>query len=72
MKLSVVMPVYNGENHGNRKKPNQLDYHRRIVQWFGHYLKGEPAPDWITNGLPYEDQQRLLKYGQSAPKAIIP
>jgi dipeptidyl aminopeptidase/acylaminoacyl peptidase len=67
-----VMLVYNGENHGNRKKPNQLDYHRRIVQWFGHYLKGEPAPDWITSGLPYEDQQRLLKYGQSAPKAIIP
>ena len=31
---------------------NQLDYHRRIVQWFAHYLKGEPAPKWITEGVP--------------------
>ncbi len=51
-----VFIVYNDENHGFRKKENQLDYHRRIMEWFGHYLKGEPAPDWIREGVPYLDQ----------------
>ncbi len=67
-----VLLSYNGENHGNRQKPNQLDYHRRIVEWFGHYLKGEPAADWITEGVPYEDQMRMLKNGRTKPKEIIP
>jgi dienelactone hydrolase len=57
----VVLLAYAGEDHGLRKKPNQLDYHRRIVEWFGHYLKGEPAPEWITNGVRYLDRERELK-----------
>ena len=28
----------------------QCDYHRRIRQWLDHYLKGAPAPAWITKG----------------------
>jgi dipeptidyl aminopeptidase/acylaminoacyl peptidase len=51
-----VFIVYNDENHGFSKEPNRRDYHRRINEWFGHYLKGEPAPDWITDGIPYLDQ----------------
>jgi dipeptidyl aminopeptidase/acylaminoacyl peptidase len=47
----LVMLVYADENHSATQKPNQIDYHRRILQWFGHYLKGEPAPDWITKGV---------------------
>lgn len=49
----VVMLVYPGEDHGLRRRPNQLDYHRRIQAWFGHYLKGEPAEKWITEGTPF-------------------
>ncbi len=60
-KKDVVLLVYAGEDHGLRKKPNQLDYHRRIVEWFGHYLKDEPAPSWITNGLSYLDREQELK-----------
>lgn len=60
-KKDVVLLAYAGEDHGLRKKPNQLDYHRRIVEWFGHYLKGEPAPEWIANGVPYLDRERELK-----------
>lgn len=56
-----VLLVYEGENHSNSKKPNQLDYHRRIIQWFGHYLKGDPAPQWISEGVPYLEQERALK-----------
>lgn len=50
----MVLLVYEDEDHGFRKKPNQIDYHRRILEWFGHYLKGEPAPDWITKGIALE------------------
>lgn len=50
-KKNVVMLVYNGEDHGLRVKKNQVDYHRRIRQWFDHYLKGAPAEKWITSGV---------------------
>ncbi|MEX1182123.1 MAG: prolyl oligopeptidase family serine peptidase, partial [Gemmatimonadota bacterium] len=46
----MVMLVYEGENHSLSKEPNKKDYHRRIMEWFGHYLKGEPAPKWIIEG----------------------
>ena len=56
----MVMLSYEGENHGLAREPNQLDYQRRIMEWFGHYLKGEPAPDWIESGLSYIEQQDRL------------
>lgn len=53
-----VMLVYEGENHGLAKKPNQIDYHRRILEWFGHHLKDEPAADWIINGVRFLERDR--------------
>ncbi|MFC2161643.1 S9 family peptidase [Acidobacteriota bacterium] len=49
-KKNVVMLTYIGEDHGLRQKHNQQDYQRRILAWFGHYLKGESAESWITDG----------------------
>jgi dipeptidyl aminopeptidase/acylaminoacyl peptidase len=46
-----VLLVYPGENHSLARRPNQIDYHRRALEWFGHYLKGEPAPEWMTEGV---------------------
>ena len=67
----MVLLVYEGEGHSFRKKPNQLDYHRRILEWFGHYLKGEPAPKWIKDGIPLKDQEderrRVAEDGPAAP-----
>jgi dipeptidyl aminopeptidase/acylaminoacyl peptidase len=57
----VVLLVYGGEDHGLHKKENQMDYQRRIFAWFGHYLKDEPAPAWMTIGQSYLDRQRELK-----------
>jgi dienelactone hydrolase len=57
-KKDVVLLVYANEDHGLRQKSNQIDYHRRILQWFDHYLKGEPAPAWMTNGVSYLDKER--------------
>jgi len=53
----MVLLVYEGEDHGFRQKANQVDYHRRILEWFGHYLKGEPAPEWITQGVRWADHE---------------
>jgi dipeptidyl aminopeptidase/acylaminoacyl peptidase len=55
---NFVMLVYNDENHGLAKKKNQVDYHRRQIEWFDHYLNGAPAPKWITEGQSYLDRQR--------------
>jgi dienelactone hydrolase len=50
---NVVLLVYGGEDHGLRQKANQIDYHHRIMEWFGHYLKGEAAAPWITSGVSF-------------------
>jgi dienelactone hydrolase len=60
-KKDVVLLVYGGEDHSNRRKANQMDYHRRIVQWFGHYLKNEPAESWIKDGVTFLDREQELK-----------
>jgi dipeptidyl aminopeptidase/acylaminoacyl peptidase len=59
---NVVLLVYGAEDHGLRKKADQVDYERRILAWFGYYLKGDtpPAP-WIVEGETYLDHQRELK-----------
>jgi len=44
---------YRGEPHHLRKYPNKLDYSIKMKQYFDHYLKGMPAPEWIKNGVPY-------------------
>ena len=62
-----VLLVYPGEDHGLRKKENQVDYHRRILQWFGHYLKGEPAPRWMTEGQGWLDRKAALDAAMSGP-----
>jgi dipeptidyl aminopeptidase/acylaminoacyl peptidase len=60
-KKDVVLLNYTGEDHGLRKKANQIDYQRRIVQWFGHYLKNEPAAIWITRGTTLLEREDELK-----------
>ncbi len=64
----VVMLVYPGENHGLAKKPNQVDYHHRVLEWFGHYLKGDPAPKWITHGQSFLDRQKEIEEFKKARK----
>lgn len=57
----VVLLEYSGEDHGLRKKANQMDYQHRIFAWFGHYLKDEPAAPWISKGESYLEHERELK-----------
>jgi hypothetical protein len=46
------MLQYDGEGHGLDKPENILDYTVRMTQFFDHYLKGAPAPKWMTEGIP--------------------
>jgi dipeptidyl aminopeptidase/acylaminoacyl peptidase len=55
-----VLLVYPGEDHGLRKRENQIDYHRRILQWFGHWLKGDPPARWITEGATWLERRDVL------------
>jgi dipeptidyl aminopeptidase/acylaminoacyl peptidase len=47
---NVVLIQYEGEDHGLRQPKNQIDYQRRILEWFGYYLKGDEGQDWIVKG----------------------
>jgi dipeptidyl aminopeptidase/acylaminoacyl peptidase len=60
-KKNVVLLVYGGEDHGLRKKADQVDYQHRIFAWFGYYLKGETPPTWITDGESYLDHQKQAR-----------
>lgn len=56
----AVMLLYPGEGHSLSKRENAVDYERRILQWFAHYLKGEPAASWITDGQSWIERKRIL------------
>jgi len=49
---------YNGEPHHLLKRANQKDYTMRMQQFFDHYLKGAPAPDWMERGIPYIEREQ--------------
>ena len=42
---------YNDEAHNLRQRRNRKDLSIRMQQFFDHYLKGEPAPAWMTEGV---------------------
>ncbi|HTO03097.1 MAG TPA: prolyl oligopeptidase family serine peptidase, partial [Opitutus sp.] len=52
---------YNNERHGLRRRANQRDFTRRMHQFFDHFLKNAPAPEWMTQGIPYleRDEEKL-------------
>ncbi len=48
---------YNGEAHGLRKRVNQEDWTIRMAEFFDHFLKGAPLPDWMKNGIQAWDKE---------------
>lgn len=49
---------YNGEPHNLRKRVNQKDYTRRLQEFFDHFLKGAPEPDWMRDGIPFLEKDK--------------
>jgi dipeptidyl aminopeptidase/acylaminoacyl peptidase len=52
---------YNGEKHGLRKRHNQKDFTVRMQQFFDHFLKGAPKPEWMEKGIPYNEREEEKK-----------
>ncbi|HTE47888.1 MAG TPA: prolyl oligopeptidase family serine peptidase, partial [Gemmatimonadaceae bacterium] len=74
MNKDVILLEYVGENHGLARPVNMKDYAMRQKDWFDHYLKGAPAPEWMTNGIPrikMDEYWQTLKT-QQAGSTIVP
>ena len=61
---NATMLAYPSEGHGLRGLANRRDLTTRYFEYFDHYLRGKPAPLWMTDGVPY-----LVK---TAPKPTTP
>lgn len=48
----VWMLQYNGEAHNIKARKNRKDITIRLQQFFDHYLKGDPMPKWMKEGIP--------------------
>jgi dipeptidyl aminopeptidase/acylaminoacyl peptidase len=50
----VWMLNYTGDVHNIKEANwgNRVDLSKRMLQFFDHYLKGAPAPKWMTEGVP--------------------
>ena len=48
-----VFLQYRDEAHHPKVYANKLDYTLKFKDYLDHYLKGEPAADWIKEGVPY-------------------
>ena len=53
---------YNGEPHWAQKLPNRIDFQKRMSQFFNHYLKGAPMPQWMETGVPATEKDFTLGY----------
>jgi len=51
-----IMLTYRGEPHHLKQYANKLDYSIKMKEFFDHHLKGEPAPEWMTDGVPYRGE----------------
>jgi len=54
----VWLLQYNGEAHNLVKRENRKDISVRELQFFDHYLKGAPAPVWLSKGVPAVEKGR--------------
>ena len=53
---------YSGEVHWPQKMENKIDFQKRMMQFFNHYLKGEPMPEWMSPGVSALDLDYTLGY----------
>lgn len=58
----VWMLQYNGEAHNLKERRNRKDLTIRLQQFFDHYLKGDPMPEWMKSGIPITRKGQELGY----------
>ncbi len=57
MEKPYIMLVYDAENHSLSKKENQIDYTKKVNEFFNHNLLGTEPEEWITRGKKYLDKK---------------
>ena len=72
MNKDVILLEYVGENHGLARPINMKDYAMRQKDWFDHYLKGAPAPDWMTKGIPRIKMDEYWQSLKAQPGTVVP
>jgi dipeptidyl aminopeptidase/acylaminoacyl peptidase len=50
---NVILVSYPGQGHHASKLENKIDFQIRMEQFYDHYLKDKPAPDWMVNGVAF-------------------
>ncbi|MCX7637324.1 MAG: prolyl oligopeptidase family serine peptidase [Cyclobacteriaceae bacterium] len=43
---------YNNQGHGLTQRQDRIDFAKRMMQFFDHYLKDAPMPEWMKRGVP--------------------
>lgn len=54
---NVILASYPGEDHHLAKYENHVDFQTRMEQFYDHYLKGKPAPQWMIKGVPFLEKK---------------
>lgn len=66
----VYLFNYNDELHSLRRRADQQDFARRMHQFFDHFLKGAPAPAWMTEGIPFLDRDEEKVRFRETPNPV--
>ena len=53
---------YTGEVHWPMRMANRIDFQKRMFQFFDHYLRNQPMPDWMKEGVPAVERDFELGY----------
>ena len=53
-----IMLEYDGENHRLAEKENQIDYTKKVHEFFNYYLLGKEATGWLTKGKTYLEKKK--------------
>ena len=61
----VWMLNYNNEAHNLVQRRNRKDLSIRMLQFFDHFLKGEPMPLWMKKGIPATEKWKTMGYEAS-------
>ncbi len=64
---TAFLLAYRDEGHHLSKLGNRIDFTTRFFQFFDHYLKGAPAPEWMTDGVPFLKRATELNPGPDKP-----
>ncbi|MCG8582354.1 MAG: prolyl oligopeptidase family serine peptidase [Bacteroidales bacterium] len=62
LKKEAWLLNYNNADHWPTLVRDKYDFQIRLAQFFDHYLKGEPMPKWMKEGIPAIDKGFDLGY----------